>query len=51
MFTPAHAMYESLTAQVGGYHGANNVNAQETEKYYNEKPDMFANIHNGCTIG
>jgi hypothetical protein len=35
MFTSAHAAYEALTAQAGGYHGANNVQAQETEKFYN----------------
>jgi hypothetical protein len=30
MFTSAHETYETLTAQAGGYHGANNVQAQET---------------------
>jgi hypothetical protein len=37
MFTSAHDTYEALTAQTGGYHGTNNVQAQETEKFYNEK--------------
>jgi hypothetical protein len=31
-------MYESLMAQEGGYHGANNVQSQETEKFYNAPP-------------
>jgi glycogen synthase len=39
MFTSAHDTYEAITAQAGGYHGVNNVHAQETEKFYN-----FANL-------
>jgi hypothetical protein len=44
MFTSAHKTYETLTAQAGGYHGANNVQAQETEKIYNETAESFANL-------
>jgi hypothetical protein len=49
MFTSAHDTYESLTAQSGGYHGANNVQAQETEKLYNETANMFANLAMAAT--
>jgi hypothetical protein len=44
MFTSTHETNESLTAQAGGYHGANHVQAQETEKFYNENADAFANL-------
>jgi hypothetical protein len=44
MFTSAHKTYETLTAQAGGYHGANNVHAQETEFFYNAKSESFANL-------
>jgi hypothetical protein len=44
MFTSAHGTYESLTAHAGGYHGANNLQMQETEKLYNETSDAFTNI-------
>jgi hypothetical protein len=44
MFTSAHGTYETLTAQAGGYHGANKVQAQETEKIYNETAEAFANL-------
>jgi hypothetical protein len=44
MFTSAHEKYEILTAQAGGYHGANNVQAQETEKFYNETAEAFTNL-------
>jgi hypothetical protein len=44
MFTSAHDTYEALTAQAGGYHGANNLQAQETKKIYNETAETFANL-------
>jgi hypothetical protein len=44
MFTSAHETYETLTAQSGGYHGANNVQTQETEKFYNKTEEAFANL-------
>jgi hypothetical protein len=44
MFTSSHDTYEALTAKSGGYHGANNVQAQETEKFYNETAEAFANL-------
>jgi hypothetical protein len=44
MFTSAHETYDTRTAQAGGYHGANNVQAQEMEKFYNEKAEAFANL-------
>jgi hypothetical protein len=44
MFTSAHETYESLMAQAGGYHGANHVQAQETEKFCNETVDAFTNL-------
>jgi hypothetical protein len=44
LFTAAHETYEELTAQAGGYHGANHVQTQETEKFYNETADAFANL-------
>jgi hypothetical protein len=37
-------MFTSLTAQAGGYHGAINVQAQETGKFYNETAEAFANL-------
>jgi 1,2-phenylacetyl-CoA epoxidase catalytic subunit len=40
MFTSAHETYETLTAQAGGYHGANNVQT----KFYNETAEAFANL-------
>jgi hypothetical protein len=49
MFMEAHETYESLTAQAGGYHGANHVQAQETEKLYNETADTFANLAMAAT--
>jgi hypothetical protein len=44
MFTAAHETYETLSAQSGGYHGANNVQAQETDFFYNETAEAFANL-------
>jgi hypothetical protein len=44
MFTSAYETYESLTAQFGGYHGANNVQSKESEKFYNETADEFTNL-------
>jgi hypothetical protein len=44
IFTSAHETYETLTAHAGGYHGANNVQAQETEEIYNETAEAFANL-------
>jgi hypothetical protein len=44
MFTSAHDTYEALTAQAGGYHGANNVQAQETENFYKETAEAFENL-------
>jgi hypothetical protein len=49
MFTSAHETYETITAQAGGYHGANNVQAQETEKFYNETAEAFANLAMAAT--
>jgi hypothetical protein len=49
MLTSAHETYETLTAQAGGYHGANNVHAQETEKFYNETAEVFANLAMAAT--
>jgi hypothetical protein len=49
MFTSAHDTYEALTAQAGGYHGAKNVQAQETEKFYNKTADAFANLAMAAT--
>jgi hypothetical protein len=49
LFTAAHETYESLTAQAGGYHGANHVQTQETEKYYNETADAFSNLSMAAT--
>jgi hypothetical protein len=49
MFTSAHDTYETLTAHAGGYHGVNNVQAQETEKFYNETADAFANLAMAAT--
>jgi hypothetical protein len=44
MFTAAHETYETLTAQSVGYHGANNAQTQETEKFYNEMAEAFAKL-------
>jgi hypothetical protein len=49
MFTSAHKTYETLTVQAGGYHGANNVQAQETEFFYNETAKAFANLAMAAT--
>jgi hypothetical protein len=49
MFTSSHDTYEALTAQAGGYHGSNNVQAQETEKFYNETTEAFANLAMAAT--
>jgi hypothetical protein len=49
MFTSAHETYESFTAQAGGYHGINHVQAQETEKFYNETTDASANLPMAAT--
>jgi hypothetical protein len=49
MFTSAHDTYEALTAQAGGYHGANIVQAQETGKFYNETAEAFANLAMAAT--
>jgi hypothetical protein len=51
MFTQAHEMYESLTAQAGGYHGANmahvgHYNAApniQAKSFYTENADAVAN--------
>jgi hypothetical protein len=56
MFTSAHETYEALTAQAGGYHGANNVKAQETEKNLQRnrrgicKPGNGGNCRQGSVI-
>jgi hypothetical protein len=49
MFTSAHETYETLTAQAGGYHGANNAQAQETEKFYNETAEALAKLSMAAT--
>jgi uncharacterized membrane-anchored protein YhcB (DUF1043 family) len=49
LFTAAHGTYESLTTQVEGCHGANHVQTQETEKFYNETADAFANLAMAAT--
>jgi uncharacterized membrane-anchored protein YhcB (DUF1043 family) len=49
MLTSAHDTYEELTEQAGGYHGANNVQAQEMEKFYNETAEAFANLAMAAT--
>jgi hypothetical protein len=49
MFTSAHDTYEVITAYTGGYHGANNAKAQETEKFYNETAEAFANLEMEAT--
>jgi hypothetical protein len=49
MFTEAHETYETLTAQAGGYHGANHVQTQDTEKFYNETAEAFANLAMAAT--
>jgi hypothetical protein len=49
MFTSSHETYETLTAEAGGYHGANNMQAQETEKFYNETAEAFANLAMAAT--
>jgi hypothetical protein len=48
-FTSAHETYETLTAQTGGFHGADNVQAQETEKFYNETAEAFENLAMAAT--
>jgi hypothetical protein len=40
LFTAAHETYESFTAQAG----ANHVQTQGTEKFYNKTADAFANL-------
>jgi hypothetical protein len=47
--TSAHDTYETLTTQAGGYHVANNVQAQETEKFYNETVEAFTNLAMAAT--
>jgi hypothetical protein len=49
MFTSSNDTYEALTAHAGGYHGANNVQAQEKEKFYNETAEAFANLAMAAT--
>jgi hypothetical protein len=49
MFTSAHETYETLTAHTGGYHGANNVQAQETDFFYNETAEAFSNLAMAAT--
>jgi hypothetical protein len=53
MFTQAHETYESLTAQAGGYHGANNAYniapITQSESFYTETADAFANISMAVT--
>jgi hypothetical protein len=49
MFTSAHDTYEAITAHAGGYHGANNFHAQETEKFYNETAEAFTNLEMAAT--
>jgi hypothetical protein len=49
MFTSAHETYETLTAQAGGYHGANNVQAQETDFFNNDTAEAFANLAMAAT--
>jgi hypothetical protein len=47
--TAAHETYESLTAHTGGSHGENHVQMQETEKFYNETAEAFANLAMAAT--
>jgi hypothetical protein len=49
MLTAAHETYETLTAQAGEYHGANHVQTQDTEKFYNETAEAFANLAMAAT--
>jgi hypothetical protein len=49
MFTAAHEIYETLMTQAGGYNGANNAQMQETEKFYNETAEAFANLAMAAT--
>jgi hypothetical protein len=53
MFTQADETYESLTAQAGGYHGANNAYnitpITQSEYFYNETADAFANLAMAAT--
>ena len=49
MFTAAHETYETLTAQSGGYHGANHAQTQEADKFYNETAEAFANLAMAAT--
>jgi hypothetical protein len=49
MFTSAHKTYETMTAQAGGYHGANNVHAQETENFFSDTAEAFANLDMAAT--
>jgi hypothetical protein len=49
MFNSAHETYETLAAQSGGYHGANNVQAQETDFLNNETAEAFANLAMAAT--
>jgi hypothetical protein len=48
MFTQAHETYKSLTAQTGGYHGANNAYIiapiTQSESFDSESADAFANL-------
>jgi hypothetical protein len=44
LFTAERETYESLNAQAGGYHGANQVQMQETEKFYKGTADAFTNL-------
>jgi hypothetical protein len=53
MFTQAHATYESLTAQAGGCHGANNAYniapMTQSESFYTDTADAFANLAMAAT--
>jgi hypothetical protein len=44
MITSSHATYESLMAQAGDYHGANNLQMEEMEKFYNETAEASTNL-------
>jgi hypothetical protein len=50
MFTAAHDTCKYVTAQAGGYNGANNIHTQEMEKFYNETVDDFANLAMAATL-
>jgi hypothetical protein len=58
MFYPAHETCESLTAQSGGYHGANlaqagnynGIHNTQSESFYTKTADAFANLVMSATV-